>query len=310
MHRASLPPELGDAFSVAAARSLGVTASRLRARDLDRPFPGVRALPSDSPPQGERMPVERALAYAHRMTEHQFFTHATAALLWGLPLPPRLSARTLVDVGVFSPRRTPVGAGVRGHAIREGAAHVGLHPVHGVPVASPASVWAQLGSQLRDLRDLVAVADAIVRVPLHADHAPALATREQLAAAMGVGRRVGVARLRHALPRVSERARSRPETWLRLIVEDAGLPAPEVNFDVFEDGVWLAQVDLAFPEVRVALEYEGEHHLTDPVQWAKDIARYERLEAAGWRVLRVTKGDVFAAPGALVARVRAALARG
>ena len=31
--------------------------------------------------------------------------------------------------------------------------------------------------------------------------------------------------------------------------------------------------NLGYPELRIAIEYEGEHHLTDPLQWAEDIAR-------------------------------------
>jgi len=71
--------------------------------------------------------------------------------------------------------------------------------------------------------------------------------------------------------------------------------------------VWIAQVDFALPRIRLALEYEGEHHLTDPVQWAKDIARMERLIELGWRVMRVTQSDLFGTPELLVARIRRAI---
>ena len=67
------------------------------------------------------------------------------------------------------------------------------------------------------------------------------------------------------------------------------------------------QVDFALPRIRLALEYEGEHHLTDPVQWAKDIARMERLIELGWRVMRVTQSDLFGPPELLVARIRRAI---
>lgn len=134
-----------------------------------------------------------------------------------------------------------------------------------------------------------------------------LATRVQLEAAVAAGRRVGAARLRAVLPRAIPRSRSRAETWLRLILVDAGLPEPEANVDVVEAGVWLGQVDLGYPALRVALEYEGEHHLTDPRQWAADIARYDRLAESGWRVIRVTKAEVFGRTDDLVERVRRAL---
>jgi very-short-patch-repair endonuclease len=75
------------------------------------------------------------------------------------------------------------------------------------------------------------------------------------------------------------------------------------------DGGLIGIVDLAYPAHRVAIEYEGEHHLTDPAQWAKDILRYERLIAAGWLPIRVTKDELFRHPDRLVTRVRAALGR-
>ena len=112
-----------------------------------------------------------------------------------------------------------------------------------------------------------------MREPLHRRDPPAFTSLGSLTSALDAGRRVGRDRLRAALPRVSTRTRSRAETWLRLTVIDAGLPQPEVNYDVAEGGRWLGQVDLAYPELRIAIEYEGEHHLTDPLQWAEDIAR-------------------------------------
>lgn len=117
---------------------------------------------------------------------------------------------------------------------------------------------------------------------------------------------MGVARLREALPQIRTRSASRPETHLRLAVVDAGLPEPELNYEVFEAGSYLGALDLAYPRQKVGLEYEGEHHLLDPVQWARDIARYERLAAAGWIIVRVTKAQLFADTGELVARVRRA----
>lgn len=99
------------------------------------------------------------------------------------------------------------------------------------------------------------------------------------------------------------------ETRSRLIIVDAGLPEPDLNHIIrAPDGEFVACVDLAYPRARVALEYEGEHHLTDPRQWATDIARYEALAGLGWFVLRITKHDVFDGRSALVRRVRTALA--
>lgn len=276
--------------------------SRLRAADLSRPFHGVR---STAAPDADLPRVVEA--YACAMSAHAFFSHVTAAELWGMPLPPSVHS-TELHVSVFAPHRAPAGAGVAGHAVEPSLAGVVRHPVFGVPLTSPATTWAMLGGALGNVRDLVATADAAVRKPMHPADPPPLTTRAQLERAVAAGRRVGAARLREALPRVSVRSRSRPETWLRLIVMDAGFPTPLVNHDVVVRGTWLAQVDLAYPARRVALEYEGEHHLIDPAQWAADLARYDRLVEAGWRVLRVTKGDVFGDPRDLLARLGRALA--
>lgn len=312
MHPSPLPVALGSAFSVGAARRAGVMPSRLRAGDLSQPYHGVRAVRGsggDGPTTVETALLERALHYAHRMTEHEFFSHVTAAVLWGLPLPYPLVADRVPDVAVLFPRRAPAGRGVLGHALKKGMTRSVRHPQFGVRVASVATTWALLGGLLPRLEDVVAVADAAVRQPLHPDDAPALATIDQLHAAVRAGRRVGNPLLREALPCVSTRSRSRAESRMRVLLSLTGLPDAEVNFDVIHRGEWLAQVDLAYPAAKLALEYEGEHHLTDPAQWAVDIARVERLAEAGWRVIRVTKADLDAGATGLAERVRRVLAR-
>lgn len=76
--------------------------------------------------------------------------------------------------------------------------------------------------------------------------------------------------------------RSPRETLLRLLIRDAGLPEPEINFWIYDDdGRFLTESDLVYPEEKVVLEYEGDHHRTDVVQWRKDIARRERSEEQG-----------------------------
>lgn len=182
------------------------------------------------------------------------------------------------------------------------------HPRFGVRVTTPASTWATLGAVLRDEYDLVAVGDAVVREPMFLDDPPALGSLDQLRAAVSVGRRVGLPALRAALPRVRTRSASWAETRCRLILIDAGLPEPMLNLEVRDArGDLVACIDLAYPTCRIAIEYEGEHHLTDPTQWAKDIARHEALTAMGWLVIRVTKADLRARGATLVARVRRAI---
>lgn len=250
----------------------------------------------------------RMRQYAVRMRDGEFFTHAAAAIAWGIPLPARVARDDdPLDVSVHWPHRSPRSRGIRGHAVLAELATVRAHPVEGFAVASPATTWAMLGEVLRHPYDLVAAGDSLIRMPMHPHDPPPPASLDELAAAAGAGRRIGVAALRAALPRIRPGSASRPETWLRLTLVDGGLPEPMLNVDVWDDGVWLARVDAGYPAPKVAIEYEGEHHLRDPAQWAADIARHDRLVAAGWRVIRVTKSDLFLRPGALLSRVRAAL---
>ena len=71
------------------------------------------------------------------------------------------------------------------------------------------------------------------------------------------------------------------------------------------DGRFVARVDLAFPEQRVAIEYDGAWHGA-PGQLARDRRRLNALVAAGWTVLHVTAADLNE-PEALLPRVRALL---
>ena len=317
MQQHPLPEGLGDRFTVAAALRAGVSAGRLTNDDLERPFHGLRrriGQPDDpivcfdraGKPRGSRERAHLALAfdYAQAMGSHEFFSHITAAVIWELPLPASLLNAAPIHIAVVSPLRLPRSRGIRGHQAVSTQTLVRQEEWTGLKVADPATTWAMLASVIVHPHDLVAVADAVVREW----RTEPLGSIADLESAIGRGRRVGINRLRDALPDVRTRSASRPETRTRLVLVEAGLEEPELNHDVYVDGIRLACVDLAYPRLRIAIEYEGEHHLKDPAQWARDIARYDRLAAAGWRVIRVTKSELFDRPGMLVHRVRVAIA--
>jgi hypothetical protein len=111
--------------------------------------------------------------------------------------------------------------------------------------------------------------------------------------------------VRKAFELVDRRSASPPESWVRVALALAGLPVPVLQHDVFHDGTWLGTVDMAWPEARLVVEYEGEYHFDD-LQITKDDGRYARLVAAGWRVIRLAAHDIRSMD-AVVAMVRAAL---
>src|SRR4051812_48965064 len=107
------------------------------------------------------------------------------------------------------------------------------------------------------------------------------------------------------LPLLDSRAMSRPESLVRVACHLAGLPHPVPQYRVFDGGVKLAEVDLAWPEAWLVVEYEGAYHF-EGTQVVKDDRRYERLEAAGWTVIRLLAADLRDLD-AVVVRIRALL---
>ncbi|KAA9111130.1 hypothetical protein [Microbacterium rhizomatis] len=322
MPRHDLPEDLGDMFPVHLARAKGVSQKRLRGSDLEKPFHGVRSrlptsgdvddLEAASPHEQQRRRIIRAARqYAQRMGPGEFFTHSTAAVIWGAPVP--LLSDERPHVAVLAPQRLVRSAGVRAHETQPHLTRVAIHPDHRLPVASPATTWASLAAELRTLYDLVAIGDYFVRIPRMPGGfdklmKPPLTTLVALEAALIAGRRIGKPLLREALPRVRTGSSSRPETWMRCLVVDAGMPEPILDHDVYDaDGTFVGCLDGAYPDVKVALEYEGDHHRTDPTTWNRDIRKHDALAALGWRVVRVTRADVFADPAAFLLRASTAL---
>jgi hypothetical protein len=94
------------------------------------------------------------------------------------------------------------------------------------------------------------------------------------------------------------------------LIVDAGLPAPEIEYDVRgPDGRWLARVDLAYPDDRLAVELDSAKHHLNERAFEADPVRQNRLEVAGWAVLRYTWKAYSRRPHVICAEVAAALQR-
>ena len=100
----------------------------------------------------------------------------------------------------------------------------------------------------------------------------------------------GLRQLNAALDLYDPGAASPKETWLRLLVIRAGYPRPQTQIPVRSaDGQRQYYLDMGWENLMLALEYDGEQHRTDPVQFAYDIERSEDLDELGWTRLRVVK---------------------
>jgi very-short-patch-repair endonuclease len=112
--------------------------------------------------------------------------------------------------------------------------------------------------------------------------------------AAGSGQLPQVARL------ADRRSQSPMETRIRLAIGFGGLPLPQLQHPV---GPYA--LDLAYPELGLAIEYDGREHLT-PERALRDLDRQAYLTAAGWKVLRFRAAEVYR-PRELAGAVRAQL---
>lgn len=221
-------------------------------------------------------------------------SHWTALRLHRLPVPTLLTDE--IQVTVERPRAVPSGPGVRGH--RTGSMPV--FRVDGIPATGAVRSWCDAAALAPDLADLVAAGDALARrrATTARDISIVLDSRPR-------GR--GSAVTRTALGLLDARAESPQESRLRVVLTLAGLAPPAVNHVVRDSaGRHVARVDLAWPDQRVAVEYDGDHHRERP-QWREDIIRREALERLGWVVVVVVAADLHGSVDRLVARIRARL---
>lgn len=107
---------------------------------------------------------------------------------------------------------------------------------------------------------------------------------------------------------ISDGADSPPETEFRLDAAAAGLPHPQLDVEIRDrTGRLLGISEFLYPEQRVVVEIEGDHHRTSRRQWERDIEKYRNYATIGIEVVRLTAGHRRA--GAAVAIVRDVLTR-
>lgn len=271
----------------------------MRRVDLAKPFYGVRV-----PRHGDAAAESLVTVYSKRMSPHHFFSHVTAAVIHGLPLPLTLQRSPMLHVCTEDPSARHGSRTVVGHHCRPGSIRV--VDVAGLRVASPVDTWCQLSTVL-SVDELVMVGDALVR------RVKPLASMEELRVAVArfAGHR-GARRLRAALEWVRPGTDSPKETELRVLLIRAGLPEPEVNGIIVDRfGVKVATGDLVYRRYRVLVEYDGAQHREDEEQYHWDVDRLDDIMAEDWRVIRINKSHLGGRTPVAIRKVEAALrARG
>jgi hypothetical protein len=169
----------------------------------------------------------------------------------------------------------------------------------GIPVTTPARTGFDLGRLLPRIDAVIAV-DALLSTRF-------LNVGELQRFALSRPRWRGAQRLPKLFPLLDSNAESPMESRVRLILIDAGLPRPVAQYVVFdESGTFVARLDLAYPERKVGIEYEGDHHRSRGA-FQRDLQRLNALRALGWTILRFGPDDVLRHPGRIAAQVAAIL---
>ena len=276
-----LPPGIeAGGFLVRDAYAAGVPRWRLQSKGLLTPSRGLRLAK-------EIEPDLELLARLHTgVTQRCAVSHVTSALLWPLPLPLSLEVAA-VELGLIHiTRRAEIGRikrrGVIGHRAPLLARDV--RTVNGYSLTSPEWTWVDLAGILgRDA--LVAAGDAML------SRTAPLSSMEAIQEVVNRRPKVkGIRLAREVLPLLRHGVDSPQESRLRMKIIDAGLPEPTVTQPIHDHhGYYVSTPDLQYKEYRIALEYEGDHHRTDALQWGRDIERDDRLRGIGWTVLRFSK---------------------
>lgn len=302
-----LPAELAaGSFTIGEGRRSGISPWRAKAKDIHVPSRGIRV-----PAGREQSLLERARPYTQLGTPDTVSFYSAARIhdfkLRAAPANARMTRSAgllhLTRAGSAAPRRK----GVVGH--RSSLEPEDIVFLQGVPVTSiPRTLLDLAGTGTLTLEDLVVIVDDLVCEHVRYQH-PRTArfplgeilhyagSRRPAACLPLLRKSLGLARVGVDSP---------PETRLRLLFARSGLPSFEPNYvllDLQGAPLW---TDLACPEFRLAVEYDGGHHLTAAQQLA-DALRNERTVDAGWRQLVINKLDVRNGEDWVLVRVRRAL---
>jgi hypothetical protein len=236
----------------------------------------------------------RAVAAAGLLVPGSVVTGRSAAVLWGLPAAERDDDVELTVPPDSAVCRVP-GVTVRRRLLDPAA----LTVRRGTRVTTAEATAVDL-VRTGTLDEAVVLIDRLVQTKV---------TDLDLvrAAAAGASGR-GCSQVRAAAALSDGLAQSPPETRLRLLLHRSDVPRPVAQFTVRDAAGFVARVDFAWPDRKVAVEYEGAWHGESPQQVEADRTRLNRLTAAGWTVIFVTAGDMRR-PERVVARIAAALAR-
>src|SRR3954470_16044707 len=122
------------------------------------------------------------------------------------------------------------------------------------------------------------------------------------AAAQQAGRR-GIVAVRDLIPLADGLAESPMESEARLVMIDGGLPRPVLQYEILDGNGERRRVDFAWPEERLAVEYDGEDWHSSAEAMRRDRGRQAALQDVLWTVIPIVFEDVRYRAWDFVARI-------
>jgi very-short-patch-repair endonuclease len=223
-----------------------------------------------------------------------FICGLTAAWIYGADVQDRRGLLVWVGRPTGDWRRARPGCLVREITI----APTDLARVDGCWVTSPVRTAFDCARWL-SLTEAVMVADEFA----HAG----LLTRDDLASYIRTHRRLrGVVQADRVVQLMEPLTESPMESRLRMLLIREGFGVPVAQYVVRNShGDFVARADLAYPDRRLIVEYDGAVHWE---QRRADDRRRDAIRALGWTVLVASRSDYYEHPQEFVAQVRRALA--
>lgn len=290
-----MPPELSALFAaqggVATSAQILLHLSRgmqrrLRSAELVKILPGIYSL-------GCPDVFTRLRGLDLRCGDHVAVCMGTAAAVFDF------DTEGVTDVHVLNPE---------GHLLRDQPGLV-VHRRVGAPLTSyrgrrlttPAWTAVEVARSLRRPRAL-ATLDAALR-------SQTCDRTDLLAAAKAQAGRRGIVTVRHLVEWARPGAESPMESEARLAMLDGGIPEPLLQYEIVDRDGRLWRVDFAWPDRRVAVEYDGFDWHSSPEALRRDRQKRAAIEEIGWRVLSIVSDDVRGHRDVMVRRLDAHLVR-
>jgi hypothetical protein len=161
--------------------------------------------------------------------------------------------------------------------------------VAGIPTTSVARTLFDIAAVCRQRTVQIAFDDALRKETV---------TVEEMARRLDEVRRPGVRGLKKIAAIIADRAAneledSELETMFRKLITSAGLPPPVAQYTIWrDDGYCVAEVDFAYPDIRLAIELDSWTYHGGRKPFEDDRVKQYELFDLGWHCLRFTKSDL------------------